>query len=142
MDYKIKDLQDSCSNVCITGDVFDIEIKELKNGKILFIMAITDYTSSIYCKLFLDDMNKDRVLNNISKGQYLKVKGDIILIITKRTKLDHNEYKKDEKIKRVDKSDVKRVELHAHTQMSSMDALCSPKNLIKQASNWGIKLLL
>lgn len=142
MDYKIKDLQDSCSNVCITGDVFDIEIKELKNGKILFIMAITDYTSSIYCKLFLDDMNKDRVLNNISKGQYLKVKGDIIFDnYQKELSLTITSIKKDEKIKRVDKSDVKRVELHAHTQMSSMDALCSPKNLIKQASNWGHKAI-
>ena len=30
----------------------------------------------------------------------------------------------EEKKPRVDTSDKKRVELHAHTQMSSMDALC------------------
>ncbi|MCR1955670.1 hypothetical protein NSA24_12770, partial [Clostridioides mangenotii] len=37
--------------VGITGDIFDVEIKELRNGKILMIALITDYTSSIACKL-------------------------------------------------------------------------------------------
>ena len=62
----------------IIGEVFDIETKELRNGKILLILAVTDYTSSISCKLFLNDVNKDGVLNEIKKGSYLKIKGDII----------------------------------------------------------------
>ena len=62
----------------IIGEVFDIETKELRNGKILMIASITDYTSSISCKLFLNDLNKDGVLDEIKKGSYLKIKGDII----------------------------------------------------------------
>ncbi|MFR3071533.1 MAG: PHP domain-containing protein [Paeniclostridium sp.] len=33
------------------------------------------------------------------------------------------------------------MELHAHTQMSSMDALCQTKKLVKQASQWGHKAI-
>ena len=47
----------------------------------------------------------------------------------------------EDKKPRVDKADKKRVELHAHTQMSSMDALCQTKKLVKQASQWGHKAI-
>ena len=75
---KIKDLNSTSGTVSVVGEVFDIETKELRNGKILMIASITDYTSSISCKLFLNDLNKDIVLDNIKKGSYLKIKGDII----------------------------------------------------------------
>ncbi len=33
------------------------------------------------------------------------------------------------------------MELHAHTQMSSMDAVASTKKLVKQAAKWGHKAI-
>ena len=65
---KICDLNNSSGTVSIVGEIFDIDTKELRNGKILLIAAVTDYTSSISCKLFLNDINKDSVLGKISKG--------------------------------------------------------------------------
>ncbi len=55
---KICDLNNSSGTVSIVGEIFDIDTKELRNGKILLIVAITDYTSSISCKLFLNDLIK------------------------------------------------------------------------------------
>ena len=37
---------------------------------------------------------------------------------------------------RMDNAEVKRTELHAHTTLSAMDAIVSPKKLITTAANW------
>ena len=41
------------------------------------------------------------------------------------------------KLEREDHAPVKRVELHLHTQMSTMDALIPPEAAVKQAQKWG-----
>ncbi|MGL5718175.1 MAG: PolC-type DNA polymerase III, partial [Paraclostridium sp.] len=135
---KIVKINQNSGTVCIVGEVFDIEVKELRNGKVLLIAAVTDYTSSISCKLFLNDMNKDKVLEEVTKGSYLKIKGDALYDNYQRElTMTISGIKKEEKQERKDTSDVKRVELHAHTQMSSMDAICSTKALIERAAKWG-----
>jgi DNA polymerase-3 subunit alpha (Gram-positive type) len=45
----------------------------------------------------------------------------------------------DETNKRIDMSEEKRVELHAHTQMSQMDGTVSATDLIKKAKEFGMK---
>lgn len=64
--------------VVVVGDIFDVDIKEFKNGKIFMIVLIIDYISLISCKFFLIDINKDGVFENVKKGVYLKIKGDIV----------------------------------------------------------------
>lgn len=75
---KIENLDSNSGTVGIEGTIFNIEIKELRNGKILLMLMVTDYTSSITCKIFLTDTNKDWVLGKISKGMYIKIKGDVL----------------------------------------------------------------
>ena len=138
----IVNLDKNSKTVSVIGDVFDVEIKELRNGKILMIASITDYTSSISAKLFLNDNNKDKVLDKVVKGSYVKIKGDVMYDTYQRElSMTISGIRQEEKPQRVDTSDEKRVELHAHTQMSSMDALCSTKSLIAQAAKWGHKAI-
>lgn len=128
--------------VCIIGEIFNIETKELKNGKILLIADVTDNTSSISCKLFLNDLNQDKVLKKISEGTNVRIKGDVIYdTFKKELTMTISGIRLEEKKLRIDKADKKRVELHAHTQMSSMDALCQTKKLVKQAATWGHKAI-
>ncbi|MDR1774576.1 MAG: PolC-type DNA polymerase III, partial [Clostridioides sp.] len=138
----IKNLNKKSATVGIIGEVFNIDIKELRNGKILMIMAITDHSSSISAKIFLNDMNKDSVMSKIKVGTQLKIKGDIIYDDYQREiSLMISGIRLEEIEKVIDDAKVKRVELHAHTQMSSMDAICSAKDLVKQAINWGHKAI-
>ena len=138
----ISDIDKNAKTVCIVGEIFNIETKELKNGKILLIADVTDNTSSISCKLFLNDLNQDKVLSKISEGTNVRIKGDVIYDTFKRElTMTISGIRIEEKPERIDKSEVKRVELHAHTQMSSMDALCQTKKLVKQASQWGHKAI-
>lgn len=139
---KINSLSTTSGTVCIMGEVFDIEAKELRNGKILMIASVTDYTSSISCKLFLNDMNKDSVLDHVKKGSYLKIKGDVIYDTYQRElTMTISGIREEVKVERQDTSDEKRVELHAHTQMSSMDAICPTKKLVERAAKWGHKAI-
>ncbi|RDY24753.1 PolC-type DNA polymerase III [Romboutsia maritimum] len=132
----------SSGTVGIVGEVFDVETKELRNGKILLIIAVTDYTSSISCKLFLNDTNKDSVLAKVKKGSYLKIKGDVIYDVYQREiTMTISGIREESKPERKDKAESKRVELHAHTQMSSMDAICPVKKLVERAIKWGHKAI-
>ena len=138
---KICELNNGSGTVSVVGEIFDIDTKELRNGKILLIASITDYTSSISCKLFLNDINKDSVLSKIGKGSYVKIKGDIMYDTYQRElTMTISGIRLEEKPQRIDKSEVKRVELHAHTQMSSMDAVTPTKKLVK-SSKWGHKAI-
>ncbi len=129
----IKDLKGNEYAITVLGDVFSMEKRELKNGKNLFTFAITDYTGSIFCKIFSKDSEID-----VKIGDYIKVTGDVnfdpfakeIVIMTKN--IEH----KAKKIRK-DLCNEKRVELHAHTNMSAMDAISSAKSLIKKAKEFG-----
>ncbi len=141
--HPIKELNQNSKTVAVVGEVFHIENKELRNGKILSIMSITDNTSSINCKLFLNDLNKDKVLDRVKEGSYVKIKGDVLFDTYQRElTMTISGIREEEKPQRKDTCERgKRVELHAHTQMSSMDALCSTKKLVKQAAAWGHKAI-
>ncbi|SKC74126.1 PolC-type DNA polymerase III [Maledivibacter halophilus] len=141
---RIKGLSEEDGIAIIEGKVFEKESRELKSGKILFILAVTDYTSSIGVKIFASKEDAKELDEKISKGSYYKFKGavrydtfDKEIIIMAR---DVNKSYVKEQI-RLDNNEEKRVELHAHTKMSSMDGVCDPADLIKRAADWGHKAI-
>ncbi|MFZ5989840.1 MAG: PolC-type DNA polymerase III [Bacillota bacterium] len=133
--------QDS-GRVAICGDIFRIEIRELKSGKFLYIFDITDYTSSLTVKFFVDkdklDPIKDRVKENITvkvrgEAQYDKFSKELTVLAFDIIQIE-KEFKRDT-------CQEKRVELHLHTQMSALDAVTPAKELIKRAAQWGHKAI-
>ncbi|SES78225.1 PolC-type DNA polymerase III [Anaerobranca gottschalkii] len=122
-------------NIAISGEILSYEEKVLRTGRTLITFDITDYTDSITCKFFLDEGEE---FTSLKKGSFITVYGNIQYdkFTQELTMLprDINIY---QPFKRTDNSENKRIELHAHTKMSAMDATCSAKDLIKRAKEWG-----
>lgn len=134
----ISNIREEVGTACIEGEVFDIDIKELKNGKILFILGITDYNSSIAVKLFAKKDQLDILSASLAKGKFLKIRGQVRYDTFSReiVIMAHDIIRGEPKL-RTDSAEKKRIELHTHTQMSAMDGVTSASNLIKRAAEWG-----
>ncbi len=131
-------------NVIVEGHVFDIDYFESSKSNFKIItLKITDYTDSIYCKIFTkDDGQYTELKKQIKIGNWYKIRGysknDVYskeIVLNAR---DVNVLKRDDDTV-IDEEPVKRVELHAHTFMSQMDGLISPSDLVKYAKKLGHK---
>ncbi|WP_330375481.1 PolC-type DNA polymerase III [Inediibacterium massiliense] len=128
--------------VSIEGEIFDVEWRELKNGKSLGVISITDYKGSIAVKLFVKKEALEGLVTGLGKGNYVKVRGEArydtfsreIVIMAKDI------LKSQAKIRK-DYGEQKRVELHVHTQMSAMDGVSSTSSIVKRAKEWGHKAI-
>ena len=140
---KIADLGVDDGKVSIDGEVIGMEDKETKSGRIILSLDIYDGTSTMTCKVFLDKNNAKKVIKRIKNAKGIKIAGDAQmdtfsneLTVMINTIVESTGVKKQI---REDKAEVKRVELHMHTQMSQMDAMTSATDLIKRAMKWGMK---
>ena len=138
----IKEIQDEIGEVIVKGKILSYEARELRNEKSLLIFSITDFTDAIQAKIFIKTEQLEDVEPHLKKGKYVLLKGMALL-----DKYDHEvsissivgiKNIPDFSTKRLDTYDgPKRVELHAHTQMSDMDAVVNTKAMIKRAFEWG-----
>ncbi len=132
---KLKDLSEA-GKVTVWGDVFFSEVKG--KFKKIFSVSITDYTGSVSIKVREDgSVNCDK-WGELKNGETLIVKGNYVFDQYER---DYVLYPYDVlKVKRklrTDTAENKRVELHLHTKMSSMDALCDAATIVKTAHRMG-----
>ncbi|ANZ33520.1 PolC-type DNA polymerase III [Staphylococcus carnosus] len=125
--------------VAIEGVIFDMNIKELKSGRHIVELKVTDYTDSLVLKMFTRK-NKDDLehFKALSVGKWVRAQGrieedtfvrDLVMMMS-----DIEEIKKTPK---QDKADDKRVELHLHTAMSQMDGINNIGDYVVQAAKWG-----
>ena len=122
----------------IKGEIFDIEFREIRNNKLIVTFYITDKKDSTLVKVFIKKEEGEELLNNLEDEMFVMLEGDVIYDTYSRTQVVMlKSLKPLEKIERSDDSLEKRVELHLHTQMSSMDGITNVKRLITQAHKWG-----
>lgn len=129
-------------SVTIQGYIFNKEVRNLRSGRQLLMLKITDYTDSIELKLFSRTDEDEEKFESVKEGMWIKARGRVQADIYTHELIlmpyDIEEVKvsiKKDEIKEEDR----RVELHAHTTMSQLDAVVSPKRLIERAAQWGHK---
>ncbi|MDO5063021.1 MAG: PolC-type DNA polymerase III [Peptostreptococcaceae bacterium] len=121
------------NNAVLEGRTFASASRKLNKGSVIQTFAISDGTGSIMCKVFWKDESE-----LIKDGSYLKIKADIAFdSYEKEIVASIKDINQAKPVKRTDDAETKRVELHLHSNMSSMDAIESVKNLIKQAKEFG-----
>lgn len=138
----IGELTSETGTCFVEGKFFGLESRELRNGRVLVSFNISDKTGSTTAKIFMKSDESEEFLINVKNGGHGKVAG--------YTKYDEfsrcsvimiRSLELTEERKRMDNSEEKRVELHLHTKMSSLDAMTDVKELIKTAEKWGHKAI-
>ncbi len=142
---KLADLEESFSEYVVYGKILRVEEPKLtrKGDRYILSFSFTDFTDSVYAKLFplVEDLNE--LLKYIAPGKCIKMKA-----VPRTDKFD-NELEMsdiygikqipDIAAQRQDKSTEKRIELHAHTTYSDMDAVIDPGVLVQTAFDFGHK---
>ena len=142
----IGELELDMGMVVIEGDVFAVDNKELKKrGAWVVAFDVTDYTGSIRINKFFPGEEGKPIVDGVKKGMHLLIQGRLNMDrFYGDMVLEPMSIMVTPKAMRMDDAPEKRVELHLHTTMSSMDALTSvgPKqgpdrNVVKRAEAWG-----
>ncbi len=136
---EISTLDGEMKSVVLLGRVFNINSREFNTGTNLVTFDLADKSDGISCKLFIKNKDEFNELSEaLKKADIIKVKGAIRFdsYLNDFVMMPYN-ICPSEMPKREDRAGEKRVELHAHTHMSVLDAVVSATDLISTAARWG-----
>ena len=145
----MNEVTEDIGRATVMGEAAALEMRDTKNGQSKIVtFSMTDYKGSVNCKLFLGGRRQqedgsveeqaEKLRAALKDGLWVKVRGSYRYDDFKREMvLMVSDIMSVPKPVREDNAPRKRVELHLHTQMSTMDACASAKALISQAAAWG-----
>ena len=138
-------------DLIIEAEIFAVDgFESTKSDFKIITLKITDYTNSIYAKIFTKDKNEyNKYMDILKVGKWFKFFGYTKIDQFSRGVLVFNiqciNYSNHQKNEIIDDALVKRVELHSHTMMSAMDGLTGLDlnnhtiDIVNQAIKWGHK---
>lgn len=140
---RMSDLSYDDHRVTVWGRVFGVETRETKKGdKFIISFNLTDESYSYSAVVFEKKEYVDSLLKFLTNGAFITLSGGFefdnyrgetilkprsICIVTP--------------IERMDNEEEKRIELHLHTNLSTMDGMTDPKLLVERAIKWGHKAI-
>jgi len=135
----IKEIQEEENQVIVVGEIFDIETRKMKTGRTMVTFNITDHTDSISCKVFLEEEKESLELK---ESEWVKVRGRVQYDrFSSELVLTVKDIMREALRVRQDTAEEKRVELHLHSRMSTMDGVSDIKALVERAGMWGHKAI-
>ncbi len=141
----IKDIDESFDKVIISGMIFNVSEKPIKNEKTIYTLDVTDFEDSISVIFFVPNSQLEEYKSKLYSGRFVRICG----------KAEFSKYDQEINISKVsgikkaadsrkprrDNAFKKRIELNCHTKMSEMDGVSYAKDIIKQAAEWGHKAI-
>lgn len=124
--------------VTVWGDVFWMDKGPTRRGdKHRFTLYITDYTGSYIVKGYIENVYM-RKLETIRVGSTVMVSGPLVLDEFENEYIIRpNSIGVVDRYQPTDTAAEKRVELHLHTNMSALDGISAPADLIRRAYEYG-----
>ncbi|HFU4123475.1 TPA: PolC-type DNA polymerase III [Streptococcus suis] len=128
------------NRIVFEGLVFESEQKTTRTGRIIINFKMTDYSSSFTLQKWAKNEEEAQKFSMVKKGAWLRVRGNVEMNnFTRDLTMNVQEV---QEVKREIRKDLmpegeKRVEFHAHTNMSTMDALPAVEDLVARAAAWG-----
>ena len=143
---QIKNIMGEQKGIIIEGYIFGIDNSERKGQKAtayIINLKVSDKTDSFLVKFvrFKEEEYK-QILKGIKVGKWFRIVGNVEMDNYLRQMVLNGrsiEAIKSKDIAVTDNSEEKRVELHTHTMMSSMDGVIDAKKLVKHAKSLGHK---
>ena len=124
------------------GVVFDVEHKVTRTGRVLINFKMTDYTSSFSMQKWVRNEEEAQKFDIIKKNSWLRVRGNVeVNNFTRDLTMNVQDVQEVVHYERKDlmPEGERRVEFHAHTNMSTMDALPEVEEIVETAAKWGHK---
>ncbi len=143
----ISSLDLDMGRVIIEGEVIAINHRELKKRNACVVsFDVTDYHSTVRVNRFMEADQAKPIVERLkgpnpkkkTRGMWVKVQGRVNLNhFENELVVEPNAILIGKRSERRDKAPQKRVELHLHTVMSSMDALTDTQLAVRTAAEWG-----
>ena len=150
----INELNKNSGAIKVEGSITSFNFTEIKNDKAIVTINIYDGTYSIYSKSFVAKSDTKEIKNRLKEAKKIRIFGKTDIdkysneLIIKAYSIFNISDEKNQKINKDNEKDInneeliniennevkekqERVELTAHTQMSMLEGLISPEDLIK-----------
>ncbi len=134
----VHEIADEMRSAVIEGRVFQLDTRVLPSGRVLVQFNITDDTDSITAKLFVRDERQKQAMETLQNGVYVRLQGQVQFdTYTRELVFMVQDMQPGNPPLRLDTAERKRVELHLHTTMSTLDGVTPVGEFIRQAAEWG-----
>lgn len=132
----LHELVEELANICVEGVVFEMDHRTLSTGSVLETLSIYDKNDAISLKRFVEADQDDEDVIRI--GESIRFYGDYLNdLFAKENIFKIKSFQRiDPLFSYKDTAKEKRVELHAHTTFSEMDAVIDVGKLVKRAVEW------
>ena len=140
----LSEINDNCSNIDVEGQLYGIDKpKIIGKGLTLLNCGIGKGDAGIQIKILENEYDSAELIESLKNEMWVRIlgyvsrdkfKNNLFIDVRAITVIKGPELRKDEEPE-------KRVELHLHTKMSSMDGVTSIDDYIKLARNMGHKAI-
>lgn len=127
------------SKVRVAGVARNIDMRPMPSGKsVLIRFSIQDRSGAVSCKAFIPKKNFEKLEDALIEGAFFDAEGTFEYdTYDKEILLSLSGLRCAEEKTRRDEAELKRVELHLHSQYSAMDGIAKVKDIIAQAKAFG-----